>query len=603
MTVMREMAVRLKYLFRPQDRRALNDYERGQARVRRGAAGLAATNKTLAASNAGLAASNVGLATSFAGIGKQLAALGVIFGTAFSAKEISDAGNAMDDLENRIRAIEGADAPIRAIRRELTLLAQENYSGIEDITQVFQRFRLGTEDLGKSRAEIIRFTDLVTKAGITSGSSAVETNAALIQFAQGIASDRFSGEEFRSVAEQLPTILRVLKRDLEVSTGELREMAHAGQLTAEVIFTAFDNQEQYIRDTFQQLAVTRGLAFSQFRSGVTTFFGAFAQGSRFNQEIASMLQFLGKWFVENEDAARRWGMATEDAIIAIGDGIGAAFGFIGGGNAMANGFAAMGNALSEARQFLRFYAGLREAGFSRGNAFDETVAQFFGEDSVERFREIAGTLKNVARIVGAMFAAPIIIRTLKFMGKMLARGGVLWLGFKAVEAVTRAWNMENSNLKALWEKLASLWQGDFGDALRKLGGAVLPVINAGFRVLTVLIDKVAQAILFLVEQAEAFMNTGFVKTLGKLVTGSEIDLGDGFKIFPETNRAYQSTDAQGRTVNVLQRPVRVPAQNTTTVTVNVDGGTEGNAYRGVMRALKEAQISRDDALAAASGAD
>ena len=603
MTVMRELAVRLKFLFRPQDRRALNDYERGQARVRRGAAGLAATNKTLAASNAGLAASNAGLASSFAGVHKQLIGLAAIFGSGLALKEISDAGNALDDLNNRIRAVEGADAPIRAVRRELTLMAQENFASIEDTAQIFQRLRIGTEDLGRTRAETIRLTDLIQKAAITSGSSAVETNAALIQLSQGISSDRFSGEEFRSVAEQLPTILRVLKRDLGVTTGELREMAHAGELTAQVIFDAFDNQEDYVRDIFSRLEVTRGLAFGQFRTGFTTFFGAFAQGSRFNQDIAGLLQVLGKWFVDNEHVARRWGLATVDAFTAIGDGIGAAFGFIGGGNAMANGFAAMGNALSEARQFLRFYAGLREAGFSRGNAFDETVAQFFGEDSIERFREIAGTLKNVARIVGAMFAAPIIIRTLKFMGKMLARGGVLWLGFKAVEAVTRAWNMENSNLKALWEKLASLWQGDFGEALRMLAENVLPLLEKGFEGLVFIIDKAAGLLLDFIVLTERLVK--LTPVFKEIAGGDQEAFNARLDTSLESDGAQQAGRLLGGLSNLGLRALNnnVPAQNTTTVTVNVDGSTEGNAYRGVMRALKEAQMSRDDALAASSGAN
>ena len=337
-STLRELVTKLRFQYRGRDRQLLGRYNRDTDRVRRGTRRLAGANTALAASNARLGAS-------FAGVGRTLAGFGATLGVAFTGKAISDAGDAIDDLENRIRAIEGADAPIRAIRRELTALAQTNFASLEDTTQIFQRFRIGTEDLGKSRSEILAFTDLVQKAGITSGSSATETNAALIQFAQGISSNRFSGEEFRSVAEQLPTILRVLKRDLGLTTGELREQAFAGNLTAEVIFGAFERQADQIRSEFGNLQLTRGLGTAQLKSGFTTFFGAFAQGSEFNQDIAQLNSSLGSFFASNELSARRWGIATRDAFTFVSDAIGSLFGSGGSFSGVSAAFSRLGSGL------------------------------------------------------------------------------------------------------------------------------------------------------------------------------------------------------------------------------------------------------------------
>ena len=498
-STLRELVTRLRFSYRGRDRQLLARYDRDTGRIRRGTRRLAAANTALAASNARVGAS-------FAGVGRSLAGFGATLGVAFTGKAISDAGDALDDLENRIRAVEGADAPIRAVRRELTALSLANFSSLEDTAQIFQRFRIGTEDLGKSRSDIIAFTDLVQKAGITSGSSAQETNAALIQFAQGISSNRFSGEEFRSVAEQLPTILRVLKADLGLSTGQLREKAFAGELTADVIFGAFDRQQDQIRADFQNLQLTRGLGTAQLKTGFTTFFGAFAQGSGFNQDIAQLNSILGTFFTENELAARRWGRATRDAFTIAFDAIGSLFGNGGSFSGVGKFFNSFGQGLETGRRFLALYGNIRDRGGSAGKAFNVSLQTLFGEKAAERYAMIAQKLKPIGQAIATIFASRAIAGFVRLLAGLIRRFSPFAAAVAVVTVGVRAWNKENSNLRKLWERLSGLWDGDFGNAMRSLGQFVSNVLVVAFEVLIGTIDTLAGWMVKLIDLMDKFTN-------------------------------------------------------------------------------------------------
>lgn len=502
MTVLRELVTKLRYSFTSRDRRVRADYDKGLDRTR-------AANKKLAASNAALG-------SSFAGVGRSLAGLGAIFGTAFTGKAIIDAGDDLDTLENRIRAIEGADAPIRAIRRELAELANENYSNLDDTANIFQRFRIGTEDLGKSRDDILDFTDLVQKSAATAGATAQETNNALIQFAQGIASNRLGGEEFRSVSEQLPTLLRVLKRELGVSTGEIRKRAFAGELTAEVIFTAFNNQRDFINENFKDLQLTRSLALQQFKTGFTTFFGAFSQGAKINDDLATLLAAVGGFFRNNEKLARKLGMAYQDIFVAIFDGVGALFGATGAGGLFMGVITQVGNGLEQLRSFLRSYAQLRENGFGKGEALELSAAGIFGEDAARAIKNIAKALGPVVKALAFIFGARLLrsaARMVLTFGKFLFSLRYLAAAVIAIQIAFKAWNKENSALQRLWKRLQDIWNGNgngegLGAALTKLGKVIAPAIGFAFEALAVAINVVAEILIAIVDTITAAYNIG-----------------------------------------------------------------------------------------------
>ena len=70
------------------------------------------------------------------------------------------------------------------------------------------------------------------------GASAMESSNAFRQLAQALGSGRLAGDEFRSVSEQVPTVLAPIAEELGVTIGELKQLAADGKLTSDVVLRA-----------------------------------------------------------------------------------------------------------------------------------------------------------------------------------------------------------------------------------------------------------------------------------------------------------------------------------------------------------------------------
>ena len=111
------------------------------------------------------------------------------------------------------------------------LSATEALEGVTNITARLKPLGTSLEDI---RTTFIGF-NTAAKLG---GASSQEAANAFRQLAQALGSGRLAGDEFRSVSEQIPLVLKPLSEELGVSTGELKKLAAEGKLTSEVVIRA-----------------------------------------------------------------------------------------------------------------------------------------------------------------------------------------------------------------------------------------------------------------------------------------------------------------------------------------------------------------------------
>jgi tape measure domain-containing protein len=114
-------------------------------------------------------------------------------------------------------------------------------------------------------------TETVQKAFAVGGATTAEAWGGAVQLSQGIASNRFSGDEFRSVAENAPVLLQGMAKHLGVTIGKLREMAHAGQLTADVVTRAIIGASDEIDAAFAKTTSTIEQAWTRVGNAVTKY--------------------------------------------------------------------------------------------------------------------------------------------------------------------------------------------------------------------------------------------------------------------------------------------------------------------------------------------
>ncbi len=117
------------------------------------------------------------------------------------------------------------------------LSATEALEGITDITARLAPLNVGVEDIKST------FFGFNTAAKLA-GASTIEASNAFRQLAQALGSGRLQGDEFRSISEQIPTLLAPVADELDTTVGELKKFASQGKITSEVVLRALRKIEK-----------------------------------------------------------------------------------------------------------------------------------------------------------------------------------------------------------------------------------------------------------------------------------------------------------------------------------------------------------------------
>ena len=154
------------------------------------------------------------------------------------------------------------------VRLKLLTQASGTYVGSLDlVTEAQKKFNLsGTEalegitnitarlaPLGVSLDDIKTTFFGFNTAALLAGASAQESSNAFRQLAQALGSGRLQGDEFRSLAEQVPTLLAPIAAELGTTVGGLKKFASEGKLTSAVVIRALKKIEKDGGDSLKKL--------------------------------------------------------------------------------------------------------------------------------------------------------------------------------------------------------------------------------------------------------------------------------------------------------------------------------------------------------------
>lgn len=109
-----------------------------------------------------------------------------------------------------------------------------------------------------SNAELVAFSEQINKQITLSGASSQAADAAMLQLTQGLSSGVLRGEELNSVLEQTPMIAQTIADYLGMTTGEMREFASEGKLTADIVKNAMLGAADETNAKFESIPLTWG---------------------------------------------------------------------------------------------------------------------------------------------------------------------------------------------------------------------------------------------------------------------------------------------------------------------------------------------------------
>lgn len=222
-------------------------------------------------------------------IGASLATGGVVV-LARGLGEVADRADRLTNLEN---ALVAAGVAARNATDQVSSLAIATRTGLDQTGELVARVAQAGQDLDISFRSSLRLAQVVNQTFRLSGASQAAAAGATIQFIQGLQTGIIRGEEFNSIFEASPVLIRAIAAGLGVPVSRMRELAMAGRLTVDSVLPAILSQADQINSRFGQLTPTFSDAFTVLNTGATTFFGVLGQAADRALDITGQIQRWG----------------------------------------------------------------------------------------------------------------------------------------------------------------------------------------------------------------------------------------------------------------------------------------------------------------------
>jgi tape measure domain-containing protein len=159
-------------------------------------------------------------------------------GLAALAKQVLGNAAQFEQLQLRIKTLSQEYGEFERIQSFITKsskqFGQSQAEAAQGIADVYARLR----PLGIELSDIETVYKGFTATAIASGTSAAAASGAFLQLSQALGSGRLQGDEFRSIAEQVPGILQLVSKEMGVTVGELKKLGSDGKITSDILINA-----------------------------------------------------------------------------------------------------------------------------------------------------------------------------------------------------------------------------------------------------------------------------------------------------------------------------------------------------------------------------
>lgn len=195
--------------------------------------------------------------------------VGAAIGGLQTAKWLVNTSDAMSNINARINMMNDGLQTTEELNEMIYQSAMRSRGSYQDMANFVSQLGNLAGDAFDSNKELIAFAEQVNKQITLSGASAEGASGALLQLTQGLSSGTLRGEELNSVLEQTPTIAQSIAKYMGVTTGEMRELASDGKVTAEVVKNAMFAAAENTNEKFESMPMTWSQVWTRMQNVAT----------------------------------------------------------------------------------------------------------------------------------------------------------------------------------------------------------------------------------------------------------------------------------------------------------------------------------------------
>lgn len=238
--------------------------------------------------------------------------LGRLAGTFLGMQSVKWLTNTSDQLTQtnaRLKLMTGSAEAAAEANDQIYAAAMRSRGAYADMADTVAKLGTLAPNAFTDTGEIVAFAEQLQKQMALSGTSTQGAQAAMLQLTQGLASGVLRGEELNSILEQTPMIAQTIADYLGMSTGEMRELASQGGLTAEVVKNAVLGAAEETNAAFEQMPMTWSQVWTSMQ----------------NIALRAMQPILDgiNWMANSIDEALNWISENADGVTAVLAGLAA----------------------------------------------------------------------------------------------------------------------------------------------------------------------------------------------------------------------------------------------------------------------------------------
>lgn len=245
--------------------------------------GATAAAQLTAAKNALAAASNTA-GNALGGFFARFVGIAVIIST---VKAIMGLMDAYTVLQNKLGTVSTSLGQTAELTANIYRIAQTTSVEIGTVASAFTRFDRALLPLGKSQADVLRMTETVNKALLLGGATTQEAAGALLQLSQGFNAGKLQGDEFRSVSENMPSLIKAIGESTGWSADQIKKFGSEGKITSEVMFNAVTYMQKSTDIAFDKMQKTMSQASVNMKNAIENAFGSVNTAVGFTAALAN----------------------------------------------------------------------------------------------------------------------------------------------------------------------------------------------------------------------------------------------------------------------------------------------------------------------------
>jgi len=178
-----------------------------------------------------------------AGTFAALKSLAASVGLGYIAKSSLQAAASFNDLKLRLKLLSSEygeyDKATKIAAEASKKFGLSTRESTEGITSIYARLKPLGVSLKDIKTTYMGFNTVAKLGGI----STMEAAGAFRQLSQALGSGKLQGDEYRSMAENIPGLMKLIADELNVNVGDLKDLSSQSKLTSDVIIRSLKRAE------------------------------------------------------------------------------------------------------------------------------------------------------------------------------------------------------------------------------------------------------------------------------------------------------------------------------------------------------------------------